>query len=49
MKKYLVYEPRTRTKLRTILLPGLTTPRHENQKIRYKNELLKAKEPAPDV
>jgi hypothetical protein len=27
----------------------LTTPRHENRKIRYKNELLKAKDPAPDV
>jgi hypothetical protein len=27
----------------------LTTPRHENKKIRHKNELLKAKEPAPDV
>jgi hypothetical protein len=27
----------------------LTTARHENQKIRYKNKLLKAKEPAPDV
>jgi hypothetical protein len=27
----------------------LTTPRHENQKIRHENELLKAKEPAPDV
>jgi hypothetical protein len=32
-----------------IFLPGLTTARHENQKIRYENELLKAKEPAPDV
>jgi hypothetical protein len=29
--------------------PGLTTPRHENQKIRYENKLLKAKEPTPDV
>jgi dTDP-4-amino-4,6-dideoxygalactose transaminase len=27
----------------------LTTARHENPKMRYKNELLKAKEPAPDV
>jgi hypothetical protein len=27
----------------------LTTAWHENQKIRYENELLKAKEPAPDV
>jgi hypothetical protein len=27
----------------------LTTPRHENRKIRHENELLKAKEPAPDV
>jgi hypothetical protein len=27
----------------------LTTPRHENQKIRHENELLKAKEPAPGV
>jgi dTDP-4-amino-4,6-dideoxygalactose transaminase len=27
----------------------LTTAWHENQKILYKNELLKAKEPAPDV
>jgi hypothetical protein len=27
----------------------LTTALHENQKIRYKNELLKAKESAPDV
>jgi hypothetical protein len=44
-----VYEPRTWTNLGTIFLPGLTTPRHENQKILYKNELLKAKEPAPDV
>jgi hypothetical protein len=25
----------------------LTTPRHENQKIRHENELLKAKEPTP--
>jgi hypothetical protein len=30
-------------------LPELTTPIHENQKIRYGNELLKAKEPTPDV
>jgi hypothetical protein len=28
---------------------NLTTPRHENQKIRHENELLKAKEPTPDV
>jgi hypothetical protein len=27
----------------------LTTTWHENRKIRYENELLKAKEPAPDV
>jgi hypothetical protein len=27
----------------------LTTPRHENRKIRHENELLKAKEPIPDV
>jgi dTDP-4-amino-4,6-dideoxygalactose transaminase len=27
----------------------LTAAWHENRKIRYKNELLKAKEPAPDV
>jgi dTDP-4-amino-4,6-dideoxygalactose transaminase len=27
----------------------LTTAWHKNRKIRYKNELLKAKEPAPDV
>jgi hypothetical protein len=27
----------------------LTTARHENRKIRYENELLKAKEPTPDV
>jgi hypothetical protein len=27
----------------------LTTAWHENLNIRYKNELLKAKEPAPDV
>jgi hypothetical protein len=27
----------------------LTTTRHENRKIRHKNELLKAKEPTPDV
>jgi hypothetical protein len=27
----------------------LTTAWHENQKIWYENELLKAKEPAPDV
>jgi hypothetical protein len=27
----------------------LTMPRHENTKIRYENELLKAKEPTPDV
>jgi hypothetical protein len=27
----------------------LTTAWHKNWKIRYKNELLKAKEPAPDV
>jgi dTDP-4-amino-4,6-dideoxygalactose transaminase len=27
----------------------LTTAWHENRKIRYKNELLKAKEPVPDV
>jgi hypothetical protein len=30
-------------------LPELTTPIHENRKIRYENELLKAKEPTPDV
>jgi hypothetical protein len=45
-----VYEPRTWTNLGAIFLPaGLTTPRHENQKILYENELLKAKEPTPDV
>jgi hypothetical protein len=27
----------------------LTTPRHKNRKIRHEKELLKAKEPAPDV
>jgi hypothetical protein len=27
----------------------LTMPRHENRKIRQENELLKAKEPTPDV
>jgi hypothetical protein len=27
----------------------LTLPRQENQKILHENELLKAKEPAPDV
>jgi hypothetical protein len=27
----------------------LTTARHENRKIQYENELLKAKEPTPDV
>jgi hypothetical protein len=27
----------------------LTTAWHENRKIRYENELLKAKEPTPDV
>jgi hypothetical protein len=48
-KKNLEYEPRTWTNLGAILLPGLTTPRHENQKIRYENEFLKAKEPTPDV
>jgi hypothetical protein len=48
-KKILVYEPRTWTNLDAIFLPGLTTARHENRKIRYENELLKAKEPAPDV
>jgi hypothetical protein len=43
-----VYEPRTWTNLGAIFLPGLTTARHKNQKILYENELLKAKEPAPD-
>jgi hypothetical protein len=45
-KKNLVDEPRT---LGAIFLPGLTTPRHDIRKIRYENELLKAKEPTPDV
>jgi hypothetical protein len=44
-----VYEPRTWTNLGAIFLPGLTTAWHKNRKIRYENELLKAKEPAPDV
>jgi hypothetical protein len=44
-----VYEPCTWTNLGAIFLPGLTTPRHENRKILYENELLKAKVPAPDV
>jgi hypothetical protein len=35
--------------LAPFFLPGLTMPSHKNQKIRYENELLKAKEPAPDV
>jgi hypothetical protein len=48
-KKNLVDEPRTWTNLGAIFLPGLTTPRHENRKIRYENELLKAKDPTPDV
>jgi hypothetical protein len=38
-----VYEPRTWTNLGAIFLPGLTAPRHENRKIRYENELLKAR------
>jgi cell shape-determining protein MreC len=49
IKKNLVDEPRTWTNLGAIFLPGLTMPRHENQKIRYENELLKSKEPTPDV
>jgi hypothetical protein len=49
MTKYLVYELRTWPYLGAIFLPGLTTPRHENQKILYENELLKAKELTPDV
>jgi hypothetical protein len=48
-KKNLVYEPYSWTNLGAIFLPGLTTPRHKNQKILYENELLKAKEPTPDV
>jgi hypothetical protein len=48
-KKNRVYEPRTWTNLGAIFLPGLRAPRHENQKIRYEIELLKAKEPTPDV
>jgi hypothetical protein len=48
-KKNLVYEARTWTNLGDIFLPGLTTARHENRKILYENELLKAKEPTPDV
>jgi hypothetical protein len=44
-----VYEPRTWTNLGAIFLLGLTTPRHENRKIQNENELLKAKEPSPDV
>jgi hypothetical protein len=44
-----VFEPRTWTNLGAIFLPVLTTARQENQKIQYENELLKAKEPAPDV
>jgi hypothetical protein len=48
-KKNLVYEPRTWPNLGAIFLPGLTTPRHKNRKIPYENELLKAKEPIPDV
>jgi hypothetical protein len=44
-----VYEPRTWTNLGAIFLLGLTKPRHENQKIQYENELLKAKEPTPYV
>jgi hypothetical protein len=47
--KYLVYELRTWTNLGAIFLPGLPTPRHENRKILYENELLKAKESTPDV
>jgi hypothetical protein len=47
--KNLVYEPRTWTNLGAIFLPGLTTLRYENRKIRYENELLKAKEHTPDV
>jgi hypothetical protein len=48
-KKNLVYEPRNWNNLVAIFLPGLTTPRHKNRKIPYENELLKAKEPTPDV
>jgi hypothetical protein len=48
-RKILVYEPRTWTNLGAIFLPGLTTPSHKNRKIQYENELLKAKEPTPDV
>jgi hypothetical protein len=42
-----VYEPRTGTNLGAIFLPGLTAPIHENPKIQYENEILKAKEPTP--
>jgi hypothetical protein len=44
-----MYEPRTWTNLDAIFLPGLTTPRQKNRKIRYENELSKAKETTPDV
>jgi hypothetical protein len=48
-KKNLVDEPHTWTNLGAIFLPGITTPRHKNLKIRYENKLLKAREPTPDV
>jgi hypothetical protein len=45
-----MYEPRT---IGQILAPfyymELTTPRHENRKIRHENKILKANEPAPYV
>jgi hypothetical protein len=44
-----MYEPRTWTNLGAIFLPGLTTPRHENQKSQYENELLKTKGITRDV
>jgi hypothetical protein len=32
-----------------LICPKLTTPRHENLKIRHKNELFKANESTPSV
>jgi hypothetical protein len=38
------------TNLRAVLLSGAHyTPRHENQKIRHENEMLKAHEPTPNM
>jgi hypothetical protein len=49
IEKYLAFEPRSRSKSQLYSQSNFPTLRHENRKILRENDILKAKEPAPNV